>query len=108
MEEKENNQEYHYLSVDYVKYKTQLTKKFINRKSYVEKDPRQVAAFIPGTIKKVYVSEDKKVKSGDKLLILEAMKMKNVITCPMDGIIKAVHVKQGEIVAKNAILIELH
>ncbi len=108
MKEKDNISDYKYIYVDYVKYKTLLTKKFLNREKYEEKDPRQVRAFIPGTIKKIYVSQDKKIKAGDKLVILEAMKMKNIITSPLDGIVKNIHVKQGEIVAKNALIIELH
>jgi biotin carboxyl carrier protein len=41
------------------------------------------------------------------LLTLEAMKMKNKILSPLSGKVKSVNVKQGNIVAKNDILIEL-
>jgi biotin carboxyl carrier protein len=43
---------------------------------------------------------------GDKLLVLEAMKMRNDIISPLDGIIKDVYVKEGEKVNKEKILVE--
>ena len=45
------------------------------------------------------------VKKGEKLLIYEAMKMKNVVTAPFDGIIKRIAVKEGEKLPKGALLI---
>ena len=95
------------LNIEHFKYRTLLTKKFQNRKVYVEKDPKLIMAFIPGTIRKIYVKAGDEVKQGDELLILEAMKMKNKILCPIDGKIKAVNVKTGVIVPKNEVLIEL-
>ncbi|MFC1484609.1 acetyl-CoA carboxylase biotin carboxyl carrier protein subunit [Candidatus Neomarinimicrobiota bacterium] len=68
----------------------------------------QVLAPIPGLITGVSVVKEDEVASGDKLLILEAMKMENEITAPMDGIISAVYVSPGEIVEKGALLIEIH
>ena len=95
------------LNIEYFKYRTKLTAKYENRKAYKEKDPKFVQAFIPGTVRKISVKEGEKVKKGDLLLILEAMKMKNRILSPLDGIIKKVNVKSGIIVPKNEILIEL-
>lgn len=87
-------------------YKTLLLPKFINRKPYQPHDPRKIAAFIPGKIKKVHVKKGKKVKEGDILLVLEAMKMNNNILAPMKGTIKEVYVTQGISVPKNALLVE--
>ena len=95
------------LNIEHFKYRTLLTDKFTNRKVYKEKDPKQILAFIPGTILKINVKAGDTVKEGELLLILEAMKMKNRILCPEDGIIKAVHVKTGIIVHKNEVLLEL-
>jgi len=95
------------LNVEYVKYRTLLTKKFENRKVYEEKDPRMVRAFIPGTIHKINIKEGDEVREGDLLLTLEAMKMKNRILSPLDGTVKQINVKVGVIVAKNTVLIEL-
>ncbi|MBL7105777.1 MAG: biotin/lipoyl-binding protein, partial [Bacteroidales bacterium] len=55
----------------------------------------------------IYVKKGKKVKEGDKLLILEAMKMKNDIVSPVNGTIKKINVKEGSRVTKKDILIEL-
>ncbi len=87
-------------------YKTLFTKKFLNRKPYEEKDPRKIIAFIPGKIKKVYIKKGNKVKEGEKLLVLEAMKMNNTIFAPMKGTIKEIYVTIGMSVAKDALLIE--
>ncbi len=94
------------LMVDEVKYRTTFNKKFENRKHYEPPDPLKIRAIIPGTIREVYVKPKARVKVGDKLLILEAMKMKNVITSLLEGTIKAVHVKEGQSVAKQELLIE--
>jgi len=95
------------LNIEHFKYKTRLTNKFLKRKVYQEKDPKQILAFIPGTIRKINIKEGDAVKKGDLLLILEAMKMKNRIISPMDGTIKKVNVTTGIIVPKNEVLIEL-
>ena len=64
-----------------------------------------IEAPMPGLILEVSVSEGQEVKEGDALLILEAMKMENVITSPREGIIKSITVKQGEAVEKKHVLI---
>jgi biotin carboxyl carrier protein len=65
-----------------------------------------VAAFIPDTIMKVFVKEKDKVKKGDAMVVLQAMKMNNHILAPITGVIKKIHVKQTDNVAKNQILVE--
>jgi len=66
-----------------------------------------IKAPMPGIIIGIEVKEGDKVKEGDTLIILEAMKMENAITCPKDAIIKSVQVKIGDTVEKNKLLIEL-
>jgi biotin carboxyl carrier protein len=90
-----------------VTYRTTLTKKFANRKPYTPPDPKKVTAFIPGTIVKVFVKDGAKVKRGDGLLVLAAMKMENHLLAPKTGVVKKVYVKQGEVVPKNFLLVEL-
>ena len=94
------------LVIDDSVYETALTKKYLNRQSYKPVDLKRVEAFIPGLIQKVFVKMDDKVKRGDKLLILEAMKMQNNVTAPIDGIVKVVP-QEGSIVKKNELLIML-
>lgn len=64
-----------------------------------------IDAPMPGLILEVFVQEGQEVKENDQLLILEAMKMENVITSPRDGIIKSIPVKHGEAVEKKFTLI---
>jgi biotin carboxyl carrier protein len=105
-EKEDKNNSYKILNIDSVLYKTTFTNKFLNRKPYEIRDPKKVLAFIPGKIKKVMVKKGSKVDQGDQLLVLEAMKMNNVIMSPIKGMIKEVHVSQGAAVAKNQLLLE--
>ena len=58
----------------------------------------QVVAPMPGNILKVNVSAGQAVKSGDVLVILEAMKMENEIVAPRDGSVAQVVVSKGAVV----------
>lgn len=88
-------------------YQTKLTNKFRNRKKWTPPNKNHMLAVIPGTILKIKVKENQKVKAGESLLILEAMKMENNIIMPFDGSIASINVKEGEIVSKNYVMIEL-
>lgn len=66
----------------------------------------QITAPMPGLVLAVHVEEGQEVHEGDALLILEAMKMENVISSPVDGIIKSIHVEEKAAIEKGAILIE--
>jgi len=48
-------------------------------------EPGQVGAPIPGAISSIVVEVGQQVKQGDRLLILEAMKMQSTVYAPMDG-----------------------
>jgi biotin carboxyl carrier protein len=97
---------YKSLLIENIKYRTLLTKKYQERKPFVRKDIKKVKAFIPGTILKVYVKKNKRVKEGDKLLVLEAMKMRNDLTSPINGTIKDIYIKEGSKVTKGELLLE--
>jgi acetyl/propionyl-CoA carboxylase alpha subunit len=103
----DENPEYHIINYEGAEYKTLFSRKFQNRKAYVIPDPRKLFAFIPGTIIKVHVKEKQKVKKGEPLVVLQAMKMNNIILCPFNGVIKKVNIKSGESVPKAHLLIEL-
>ncbi|PLX16989.1 MAG: acetyl-CoA carboxylase biotin carboxyl carrier protein subunit [Marinilabiliales bacterium] len=89
------------------KYKTLLTEKYKNRKRWEKPDLKKIKSLIPGTVIKVYVEEGQKVKEGDLMMVLEAMKMKNKIYFPMDGTVKKIYVKEEEKVPKDHLMIEL-
>jgi len=88
-------------------YETTLTRKFASRKRYEKRDPRLVVAHIPGVIQVVRVKAGEAVRRGAPLLVLEAMKMANDMTAPLDGKVRAVHVRPGQMVAKGELLAEL-
>ncbi|MDO9153383.1 MAG: biotin/lipoyl-containing protein [Paludibacter sp.] len=97
--------------VDFVvtarKYKTLLTKKYMNRKPWVESNPYDIQSFIPGTIVQILVKEGQIAKEGDLLMIVEAMKMLNRIQMPFTAKIKKIKVSVGEKVPKDMLMIEL-
>ena len=70
-------------------------------------DPRQIAAPIPGLIVSLAVSVGHKVSKGDKLLMMEAMKMQTTVSAPLDGVVEAVHVNLGDTVESKDLLLEL-
>ncbi|MCB9013173.1 MAG: acetyl-CoA carboxylase biotin carboxyl carrier protein subunit [Bacteroidales bacterium] len=95
------------LQIEETIYNTQYTKKFENRKFYQPVDPNKILAYIPGTILKIFVKEGTVLKAGDSILILEAMKMRNVVTMPFNGKLRKIYVKEGDIVAKNFLIAEI-
>lgn len=60
---------------------------------------------MPGLVLSVCVSVGDDVKKGDNLLVLEAMKMENIIKSPADLKVKSLKVKPGDKVEKNQVLI---
>jgi biotin carboxyl carrier protein len=60
---------------------------------------------MPGLVLSAAVSAGDTVKKDDPLVVLEAMKMENVLKSPIDGVIKEVSVNSGDTVEKNQTLI---
>ncbi len=72
----------------------------------VENKTENLKAPMPGLIVEIKVIEGQSVKKGEPILILEAMKMENILKSPADVIIKNIRIKKGDNVEKNQILIE--
>lgn len=66
----------------------------------------KIKAPMPGLVLEVFVESGQQVAKDEPLLILEAMKMENVIKSPRDGEIKSIGVVKGNAIEKNALLIE--
>ena len=77
----------------------------IKKQQIEEKGKAAVIAPLPGTIYEIKVTKGQKVKEGDSLIKLIAMKMENDITSPKSGIVKEIKVKKDESVSKDDILI---
>lgn len=65
----------------------------------------ELVAPMPGLVLDVKVEVGDSVVKGDALLVLEAMKMENILKSPTDAIVKQVSVNKGEAVEKNQLLI---
>jgi biotin carboxyl carrier protein len=65
----------------------------------------EIKAPMPGLVLDIRVAEGDEVKKGDPILVLEAMKMENILKSPTDGIVKKINVKKGLAVEKNQVLI---
>ena len=66
-----------------------------------------VTAPMPGTVHSLCKKEGEKVRTGDVVLVLEAMKMENEILSPADGTIKKVNCEEGKTVAGGEALFEV-
>jgi len=66
-----------------------------------------VLAIMPGKITRVLVQVGQKVRAGDPVCVLEAMKMENELQAKKDGVVRAVYVRPGEDVEKDRVLVEI-
>lgn len=65
----------------------------------------EIKAPMPGLVLDILVQPGDLVKKGDKILILEAMKMENAIKSPVDAVISEIHIQKGTAVDKNQSLV---
>lgn len=68
---------------------------------------KQVISPMPGMVLKVLVREGEEIKEGQSVIVLEAMKMENVLSAPMQGSVSKIHVQEKKNVDKGQILVEL-
>ncbi|MCX6183140.1 MAG: biotin/lipoyl-binding protein [Bacteroidetes bacterium] len=93
-------------------YKTEVQTEFdqllgtMGFKSGDAKKLKELKSPMPGKIISVLVDEGAEVKAGDPLLVLEAMKMENVLQCLVDGKVDKIMATKGASVNKNDILIK--
>lgn len=81
----------------------QITKDDSNESTSVAR----ITAPMPGLVVKIHAYEGLQVKKGDKVVIVEAMKMENALLAPISGCIKKVFVQEGKPVEKGALLVEI-
>jgi biotin carboxyl carrier protein len=71
------------------------------------KQVKEIKAPMPGLVLEVSVTDGQPINEGDRILILEAMKMENSILIHVNATIKKVLVKAGQAVEKGQVLVEL-
>lgn len=71
------------------------------------KSVSKVEAPLPGVILSINVKEGDSVKSGDKLMVMEAMKMESDILAESTGVVKSIKVKPQDSVLQGDILVEI-
>ena len=103
----ENNSKYQDFVVNSAKYLTLTTTKFDKRKKWQKADPKEIRSIIPGSVIEILVVPGQKLKEGEVILILDAMKMYTKVEMPFDGVIKSINVAKGNRIPKNTILITI-
>lgn len=94
------------LHVEMGSYRTIIPDRFKNRKSKIP-PKSHIVAQIPGNIREIFVKEGQKIKEGEALLMLEAMKMNNILTSPMVGVVQSIKVETGNVVPKGHLLMTI-
>jgi propionyl-CoA carboxylase alpha chain len=67
---------------------------------------RQVVCPMPGLVVSIAVKEGQEVKAGETVAVVEAMKMENVLRAEIDGTVKKIHVRPGDSLAVDAVILE--
>lgn len=67
----------------------------------------KIVSPLPGVIIEVSVKEGQAVKAGQKVAVLEAMKMENEISASKDGTVTAIHVRKGDSILEGAPIVSL-
>jgi len=107
MKRTKSTEKFETITINGSEFETTLSEKYRNRKPYQPADPNKVRAFIPGTVTNIYKKKGDQIQKGEKLLILEAMKMQNELLAPRDGIIKEIFVIENQVVPNKHILLEI-
>ena len=90
-----------------VEYETLPLNKYAHRQVWKAPNLRHLTSGIPGSVLEILVKPGSKVKAGETVVLLEAMKMNNMLSFTIDGVVKQIHVKKGDVVPKNHLLVEL-
>lgn len=101
------------IKVNGVEYKFSLESIFSYiRHGMIDKDGKtinenNIVSPMPGKIVDIFLAEGDLVNEGEPILSLEAMKMQNEITAGCNGVIRKIHVVQGQSVMRNELLVEV-
>jgi len=99
------------LKINGNKYSLQVKDKFddllksLGFENFASGKVNEIKAPMPGLVLDVLVKAGSEVKKGDPIMVLEAMKMENILKSPTDGKIKKINVEKRQAVEKNQVLI---
>jgi biotin carboxyl carrier protein len=99
------------IRVNGLAYDTELIDKYddlvksLGMEKFTKVEIKELKSPMPGLVIKLDVKVGDMIAKGDPIMILEAMKMENVIKSRGDGKIAQVHVKEGQAVEKNELLV---
>jgi pyruvate carboxylase len=80
----------------------------IDKKAHLKAEKEnEIGAPLQGIISEVLVEEGAKVKAGDPLFIIEAMKMESTITSPKAGVVKKIHLHRKTLIDQDDLVVEL-
>lgn len=79
--------------------------KYMKTQSVAEQS-KIISSPMPGRIISIAVNEGEEVIEGTEMVVVEAMKMQNILRTPQSGIIKKIHVQAGHNVRSGQVLIE--
>ena len=70
-----------------------------------DSSPGVIVAEMQGTIVDIMIKEGKKVKKDASLFVIEAMKMENIVSSPIDGVVKELNITKGSHVSKGDVIL---
>jgi pyruvate carboxylase subunit B len=70
-------------------------------------EPGDITTPMPGTVVKMKIKKGDKIKAGDTILIVEAMKMENEIHSPVDGTVENIFVSEGDMVNPDEVIVQI-
>ena len=89
-----------------MKNETDLLLERLGMNTSSKKEVKELKAPMPGLVLEVLVEVGQEIEEGDALIVLEAMKMENILKAPSKAKIKSIEVDKGQALDKNAILIK--
>jgi biotin carboxyl carrier protein len=101
-----------FVTIEDHRYQVQVEDERLRRtgrraEAVVEAGEAQVTSPMPGLVVAVLVEEGQIVRTGEGLLILEAMKMENEIRAPRNGVVERVRVSPGQRVSQEEVLVRI-
>lgn len=88
-----------------VKTETDLMLERLGLNIKAKKELKELKAPMPGLVLEFRVAPGDKVVEGDALVVLEAMKMENILKSPGEATVKSIEVTKGDAIEKNQVLI---